>query len=281
MVLGPILLPKQFAEFNRKYLAPDGPRWWQKLLYSGNKRIYFFALNFWRLPPTILKLVGPFAFQKNSKNRTFEYPWCYFQIKKPRLKILEIGPGLSGLQFVLASEGHDVTSIDPVVNPSDEVNWEFSDKKFCALNRAFCDQRVRFIRSHLKEAALEDGAFDLVLAISVIEHLAATEALDLVNRIADLLKPGGQFIATVDLFLDLIPFTEKVRNIYGTNISIKNLVDASGLKLVAGHTPELYGYPNFDSNQIAKDRLDYYMANNVLTQCLILEKKPLESVGGR
>ena len=58
---------------------------------------------------------GPFAWQSNNSIRKFEYPWAYHTIRRQgsHLRVLEVGGGLSGLQFVLAAEGDEVINLDP------------------------------------------------------------------------------------------------------------------------------------------------------------------------
>jgi len=94
-------------------------------------------------------------------------------------------------------------------------------------------------------------------------------------------KPGGLFIATVDLFLDCHPFTNKTSNEWGSNASIRDLVDASDLKLVQGNRSELYGYPQFDIEALscsADGSTDFMIVNaRTLTQCLVLERPKVTS----
>src|SRR5687768_15941498 len=100
-MLAPRALPQDFAEWNRTWRAPDG-------------RTLAVPWRFRRSKFTI-RYRGPFAWQPNSSTRAFEYPWAFHQISNHgrNLNIVEIGGGLSGLQFVLARDGHRVTNVDP------------------------------------------------------------------------------------------------------------------------------------------------------------------------
>lgn len=219
-----------------------------------------------------MRLLGPFAFQANSATRAFEYPWLYEQLDPaPGRKIVDLGAGASGLQFVMAASGAEVTTVDPLINPDEDLVWVFSDVEYGQLNRAF-GNRVRFIRKFLEDAALPSNAFDRVVACSVIEHIPLEAALSIMREIARILKPGGRFAATIDLFLDCVPFTSQPRNMWGSNVSVRALVEASGLRMVVGNPAELYGYAEFNPDTIRANLSRYLVVNDVLTQCIVLEK---------
>jgi SAM-dependent methyltransferase len=171
----------------------------------------------------------------------------------------------------MASTGAEVTTVDPLVNPDDDLIWEFTDVEYAKLNRAF-GNRVTFVRKFLEDAALPEHGYDRVVACSVIEHIPHDSAMSLMREIGRVLKPGGRFIATIDLFLDTVPFTDRPRNLWGTNVSVRALVEASGLRILVGNKAELYGYPEFDAETIRRNRDRYLDVNDVLTQCIVLEK---------
>jgi 2-polyprenyl-3-methyl-5-hydroxy-6-metoxy-1,4-benzoquinol methylase len=187
------------------------------------------------------------------------------------MRAVEIGAGASGFQFVLAKSGLDVESVDPVENPGDAVDWAFSWDDFQRLNRAF-GGRVKLIRDYIQMARLGSDAYDRVFAISVIEHIPEAGVHSIMREVSRILKPGGYFVATIDLFLDCYPFTDQLANQFGRNISVRNVVEKSGLELRRGTPCELCGYPEFDTEQIIKNRPQFLTVNNVMTQCLVLQK---------
>ncbi len=183
------------------------------------------------LPDFCMRMIGPFGFQENSGTRKGEYPWCYYATNlRPGMEVVEIGPGASGFQFALSQAGVRVTSVDPVINPHESVDWVFSEKEFQKLKRALRAD-VHFIRQYLQDAGLSSNTYDRVFSISVIEHIPGEEAIQLLKEAARILKPRGFFIATIDLFLDLIPFTLKTSNVYGANVSVSELVVHQGWTL--------------------------------------------------
>lgn len=293
-LLAPRTLSDEFARWNVRHKSPNGPQWLIQLkklrpsrpaspatvastapatapAYAPSKPKAKPSWK-WSLPGPVMRLFGPFAYQANSATRAFEYPWIYQQVgAKPGMKIIDLGAGASGLQFVMADSGAEVTTVDPLINPDDELDWVFTDVEYHKLNRAF-GNKVRFIREFLENAKLPADSFDRVVACSVIEHIPQEPAVSLMREVGRVLKPGGRFVATIDLFLDTVPFTDKPRNMWGTNVSVRALIEASGLKIVVGNKAELFGYPEFDPATIKRNRDRYLVVNDVLTQCVVLEK---------
>src|SRR6267378_5483082 len=62
----------------------------------------------------IPSLRGPFGFQGNNTIRMIEYPWAFHVTPiRPGLKVMDLGGGLSGFQFVLDRCGCEVINVDP------------------------------------------------------------------------------------------------------------------------------------------------------------------------
>ncbi|HVZ15941.1 MAG TPA: hypothetical protein VG897_02405, partial [Terriglobales bacterium] len=62
------------------------------------------------------------------------------------------------------------------------------------------------------------------------------------------------------------------------NADISKLVARSGLQLISGEPSELCGFSSFDPQAIAARRSQFFCVNDVLTQCIVLQK-PKESAG--
>ena len=279
-MLAPSKLPNEYCAWNRECKAPFGPRLWSRFLEGK-----YYGRFGWRWSPGrvawtnrmkfsrwVMRRLGPFAFQSNSGTRTFEYPWAFHATTlSAGMRAVEIGGGASGFQFILAERGLDVESVDPVVNPGKAVDWVFSWDDFERLNRAF-GGRVKLIRDYIERAHLQSDAYERVFAISVIEHIPEAGVYSIMREVRRILKPGGYFIATIDLFLDCYPFTDRRASQFGQNISVRNLVKESGLELRRGTPCELWGYPQFDTERIIMNRRQFLAVNNVMTQCLVLQK---------
>jgi 2-polyprenyl-3-methyl-5-hydroxy-6-metoxy-1,4-benzoquinol methylase len=275
-MLAPNTIPHEFRVWNQKYKSPFGALWWvlltqSRLRFPGRDTLWANRMN---LPFWLLHCIGPFGYQQNSPSRKFEYPWCFFATPlHPGMHAVEIGAGASGFQFVMVQQGVEVISVDPLINPNERVDWRYSREQFSRLNDAFGGQ-VTFIQDYLQNAHLQSNHYDRVFCVSVIEHLAQAEIEPLVKEIKRILKPGGFLVATIDLFLDCYPFTDKVSNEFGSNISVRSLIEQSGFVLKKGSLSELYGYPEFNPHKILKKRHHFLCFNNTLTQCLVLEKIP-------
>ena len=254
------LIPEEYAAWNRKHGAP-----------FGREREKRQLLKNWVPQNTWLKWRGPFALQTNNSIRAFEYPWAWHASSpKPGMRAIEIGGGLSGFQFALNQAGVHVVNLDPGMG---ELGWEYSTKRFNELNRLFKTE-VKFIPEPVETARLEAGSFDRIFCISVLEHLSFDAASSILNSCSKLLSENGRLIVTLDLFLNLIPFTGRTSNEYGENLNVKKLVDASDLSLIQGDPKELFGYPEFDATAILSGLEDYLVGNYpALSQCFVLEQK--------
>jgi hypothetical protein len=261
MTLAPRELPASFRAWNEERQAPFGAGWAEELDLEA------------RLGQA--PAVGPFAFQLNSTTRSFEYPWA-FSVREvaPGLSVLEIGGALSGFQFVLASAGASVTNVDPFLDYGGEENPPGDPEALHGrLNRAFGTD-VRLIRATLPEAQLPGNSLDRAYCISTLEHLHRTEISRTVREVRRILCNGGELVLTIDLFLDLDPFTAQKRNRWGTNVSVAWLVGQTGMQLVEGERAELFGFPEFDPERILGHVENYLVGESypVLTQSFVLRK---------
>lgn len=259
-MIGRRQLPPLHEAWNRRWGAPYGRAWRHAL---RRQRLRFF------LP----RLVGPFGFQPdNAITRRFEYPWAFHAVPvRAGMRALEIGGSLAGLQFALAQTGLSVVNVDPGEKAT--MGWPVNQRSIARLNRAFGTD-VELRSSFLEEAGLPPGSFDLVYSISTIEHIPPEALPSLMAEVNRLLVPGGHLVLTVDLFLDLAPFSYETENIAGRNIDIHGLVEATGLELVQGDRSELLGYPEFDAKRVMGKLFSYQYGvyYPAVAQALVLRK---------
>jgi SAM-dependent methyltransferase len=217
-------------------------------------------------------LRGPFTIQDNNTTRRAEYPWAYFATPlEPGLQVLELGGSLAGFQFVLDRAGCRVTNVDPG-NESHGRGWPVDQESIRTLNRAF-GTAVQLQNCFLSEAPLQRASFDRAYSISVLEHIPVAEIPGTIALIYDLLKPGGYFVLTLDLFLNLAPFCSRETNEYGSNISARLIAEAAPFELHEGERRELLGYDEFDPDRILST-LEHFMIGDypALAQLMVLKK---------
>jgi hypothetical protein len=247
-------IPKQFAAWNQANGAPFGYDW-----------LRFFSAQF--NSAFLQRIRGPFSIQENSTTRTFEYPWAYYAagLDSPK-KIVEVGGSLSGFQFVLSRNGHEVVNVDP------GIGWPSDERSITKLNRWF-KTNVTLKTTTLGKANLPDNYYDVFFSISVVEHLPEQDIFEIMEHAYRCLKLGGRFVMTVDLFLNLEPFCRRITNEWGKNQNVRWLVEVSRMKLIEGNPSQLYGFPEFSSEEILANLERYFIGNYpVVSQCFVLQK---------
>jgi SAM-dependent methyltransferase len=264
LMLAPMILEPRFVDWNRRWGAPFGLTG-QPVDHTRFGGI----LN--EAAATEIARFGLFSAQPNNSTRQFEYPWAYYQAQLERpMKVLEIGGGLSGFQFVLNREGHAVDNVDPGM---DVFGFEINKASVDTLNRAF-GTTVTVHCSEIERTDLAAGAYDRAFSLSVLEHLSVDTIAAVMTRVYDALKPGGLFVLTVDLFLDVVPFRKREANQWGRNVSIATLFDPSKFELIHGRRDELYGFGEFEASRVLANAKDYFIGRNypTLIQTLVLRR---------
>lgn len=263
-MIGRAVLPDEYLAWNRRWAAPFGPN---------------SAGGLWsRLPSAWApKRLQYFAHQLNSTTRTFEYPWAFEMAGDPAgCTIVEIGGGLSGLQFVLSKCGARVINVDPFLdyggNDYSDQNGFDPEAMLSALNREFGTD-VELRRTTMSAAELPDRSAHTALCLSTLEHLTEDELCEIVTELPRVLAVGGRAVITVDLFLDLEPFTKQKTNKWGRNLDIARLIEDIGMSLAVGDRRELHGFPEFDAARILSERSQLFedQGSQVVAQAFVLE----------
>jgi SAM-dependent methyltransferase len=95
--------------------------------------------------------------------------------------VLNIGIGSGGLECILLERGWHVASLDP------------SEKSLAALAGKAVDARV----GYAQDIPFDTGAFDVVVASEVLEHIDTATRAQALTEITRVLAPGGWFIGSV------------------------------------------------------------------------------------
>jgi hypothetical protein len=251
-------LPASYKAFNRRWHAPFGVPEGRRARLLGTRS------------KAGIRLRGPFAWQPNNTTREFEFPWAYEQVMGlgRGLTVVEIGGGMSGLQFVLAHEGQRMINVDPGLKARGR-GWELDANLHRRLQEVFAAP-VDLRPTTIATAGLDDASVDVVLSVSTIEHFTSEDLVELGVHVCRALRPGGHAVLSIDLFLDLQPFTSRKRNEWGTNIDVRALLERSGLELVVGEPSELCGFDSFDAQAVQSRLMKFTTGSGgSLVQCLV------------
>lgn len=118
-------------------------------------------------------------------SRQFEYPYVLGNIlsEGKESKILDVGSGYSFFPFYLRDLGYNMTCSD-----------------LLDLHDLFYDTGVKLIKDDITQSKIENK-FDIIYSLSVFEHIPDKKAA--IEKLYNLLKPGGKLILTMDCNLDL------------------------------------------------------------------------------
>jgi ubiquinone/menaquinone biosynthesis C-methylase UbiE len=129
--------------------------------------------------------------------RRWEYPFLVERLMAsggddaPR-RLLDAGAGMTCVPYFLADRLPNAVVDACDMDPNLPGMYE-------AINRAAA-RPVKFTDADMRELPYDDGAFDIVYCISVLEH---TDEYDrIIREFRRILRPGGNFILTFDISLD-------------------------------------------------------------------------------
>jgi len=179
-----------------------------------------------------------FGFFTSHYPRVFEYTWLLAQLENEKNgTVLDIGAGVCPLPICLNEQGLQVTTVDShpkkrILKDRDEWNeWGF-------LDYAIFDKKIKSYNSDFLKYKTTD-LFDYIYSISVIEHIPSKGRIQLIKKVAKLLKKGGKLLLTIDL----IPNTNNLWNFsedkevestaeHGSIESFKKELSSSGFEVL-------------------------------------------------
>jgi cyclopropane fatty-acyl-phospholipid synthase-like methyltransferase len=147
------------------------------------------------------------GFFTNHYPRVFEYSWlCELGSNLlDESNILDIGAGVSPLPLWFAERRCTVVTVDNHKldrTGSDVASWN----EWGFLDYASLHPRITSRNCDMLDVTEAD--FDLIYSVSVIEHLPAETRRQFFGGLRRLLRPGGEFLATIDL----VPGTDELWN---------------------------------------------------------------------
>ena len=214
---------------------------------------------------------GPYAHLPfNSHTRVWEYPWAFHAVSlEAGMVVADIGGGMSGFSISLASTGADVTVVDPNLDgtPTGQV---FND--WCS--RWGVSVQVR--RSRMEPNTLSSASYDVIYCLSVVEHiLQPLQRAALIRGCYAALKPGGKFVVTLDLHLEIVPFTKRENLPNLVNVPVSEFLEQAPFELRVGEPREIYGHAEFDEQIVLRGARDGWLLvtpTQVTSQCFVLAK---------
>lgn len=154
------------------------------------------------------------------------------QLGRP-LKIADVGGGRGALSPYLAAKGHDVEvfNTDHLWNDGGDREIEYRFQKWAAK----IGLKVSY--GSLFNVPAESGAYDIVLSVSVLEHVphknfAMKEALRL-------LKPGGKLFLSFDFAVDVKGIEDSLRVEILTPERLQDTLGAVGIGQIAFSREEI------------------------------------------
>jgi len=137
------------------------------------------------------------AFAQQGDLKNVQRPWALktvLSVVPPGSKILEIGGGQPIVAATLARMGYDVTIVDPYDGTG---NGPTEFKQYAAEF-----PEIRIIRKYflpaMSELAGEEGTFNAVYSISVLEHIPIPDLSKIFEAMRQYLRPDGYSLHAID-----------------------------------------------------------------------------------
>jgi SAM-dependent methyltransferase len=115
---------------------------------------------------------------------------------RPGDRVLDLGCGFGRHAFEAYRRGAHVVAVDRSADEVDQVTAMF--RAMAAAGEADPAMTARAVRGDLLALPFPDGAFDVVMASEVLEHIPADELA--MAEIARVVRPGGRVAVTVPRF---------------------------------------------------------------------------------
>ncbi|MEW6202115.1 MAG: class I SAM-dependent methyltransferase [bacterium] len=190
-----------------------------------------------------------------TPERALELPWCFNRlILPPDGVLLDIGSRNSEFPLFVAWKTRSrviAVDVDPIILKQKEAAGKLARTIPLDVNK------ISFQQQDAVKMDFPDNYFDVVTAISVLEHITGDGDAQTLSEIHRILKPGGHFYLTVPCAQK---YTEEFvnRNVYGRKFSgeplfFSRIYDDETLQgKLLNRTPlqvvekTIFGQPHFD-----------------------------------
>lgn len=195
------------------------------------------------------KLRSYLGFRRSEKY--FAYSWIFENLQLNSGRILDVGCGDSLLPLKLIMRGYDVYAIDLSAEP-----WGAATPARYS--------KLHFIEADIRYAPFTDLAFDRILAVSTLEHIAQESVASELNRI---LRDDGFLLVTMPLDInDVLKKRDAALKMRDFLTRYFNVLNEEYYNLVSGYRLD---WDEFSELAVANDDLGKY----VVVVHLLLTKK--------
>lgn len=163
-------------------------------------------LNFTRVCENFIDSASPWNGSKWSTayiyhlGRRLEYPWVYSELKQ--LEDINLVRGQNRKKIELADIGVGISFFPTIFSVGDFNYHAIDELDFSNFWNNF--QNVDFIQQDITGEVKSEflAFFDVVISISVLEHIEEEKKFASIENAVKMLKPGGSFIFTADVTLE-------------------------------------------------------------------------------
>jgi 2-polyprenyl-3-methyl-5-hydroxy-6-metoxy-1,4-benzoquinol methylase len=135
---------------------------------------------------------------------------CGIQSKWHHLKFKHVAKHIPHYASVLDIGCGSGTFIGNYLQANPALGIDISQNQISYANQKYGSKEHQFITGYPANIQLEDGSFDVITIIELVEHIDRGQAIDLFKRAYNLLKPGGRLIITTPNYFSFWPLLQLI-----------------------------------------------------------------------
>ena len=166
-------------------------------------------------------------------SRYFHLVYTLDALREISGKVLDVGCGQGGITAAIKRQKDDLYL----------VGCDSDPKQLSRFRKNFANLGIKFVKCDAQNLLFENGEFDAILILDVLEHLKDPEKA--VREVSRVVKRGGVFHLVVPLEAELSTFDGWIKKIFGKNLKrvpighiqqfrlrkVKSLLNTNGLKI--------------------------------------------------